>query len=216
MVETDAGDAGFTLLELLVAMVLLGLLTLVLFGSMRFGVQVWARSEHALSDANSVRRAQAELFDDLTRAYPMLRTVGTKSHIDFDGTKDHLSFLTPDRERPGALDSVHIGTVTNQDDTNLVMSTVLELASRPQPHRSVLVRNIRTLAFSYFGQDNDGDPATWHPQWRNRTKLPSLIRVQLTVVGKPQDTWPELVIAPRLASDVGCVFNPLTKSCRGR
>ena len=38
------GEAGFTLLELLISMTLLGLLMLVVLGGLRFGARAWERN----------------------------------------------------------------------------------------------------------------------------------------------------------------------------
>jgi len=206
-------EAGFTLLELLVAMVLLGLLTMALFSSMRFGVQVWARSQHALSGTNQLHQLQTALSDELTRAYPMFETSGTEAEITFDGTSQTMSYLVPSTNVPGALERVFVDLQGEPGDADLVRTSQLELGG--QLHRTVLAKHVTSFTLAYFGKLGD-QSALWQKEWRHRTKLPELVRVMLESSDGSRLTRREFVVAPRLKSDVGCVFDPLTKSCRGR
>jgi prepilin-type N-terminal cleavage/methylation domain-containing protein len=52
----DAGEAGFTLVELLVAIALLGILNIALFGSLRFGVSAWGRGTARADAAAEIPR----------------------------------------------------------------------------------------------------------------------------------------------------------------
>ena len=54
--ELRAAERGFTLLELLVAITLLGLLMAALFGGLRLGTRVWETADARL-DSSANRRA---------------------------------------------------------------------------------------------------------------------------------------------------------------
>ena len=152
-------EAGFTLLELLVATALLGLLSVVLLGSTRFGIQVWARSESAIADSNQIRRVQTALSEELSRAYPLFVASGTPdAHIDFDGSADRLTFLSPDRALPGALARTSIFVESAESDTELVSTSKLELSADAASDKTVLFRGVKALSLSYFGPDKDGEP----------------------------------------------------------
>ena len=210
-------EAGFTLLELLIATALLGLLTVVLLESTRFGVQVWARSESAITDENQIRRVQTTLTEELSRAYPLFMASGTSdAHIDFDGSADRLTFLSPDGDLPGAMARTSITTETTEGDTNLVSSSTLELSAKAATDKTILFRNIKALSLSYFGSDSDGERPSWRNDWHGKTRLPFLIRIRIAFTDKQNAFWPDLVVATRLAADAGCVFDPLSKTCRGR
>ncbi len=210
-------EAGFTLLELLIATALLGLLSVVLVGSTRFGIQVWARSESAIADSNQIRRVQMALSEELSRAYPLFIASGTPdAHIDFDGGADRLTFLSPDRGLPGALARTRLFVETAENDTELVSTSALELSTGAASSKTVLFRGVKALSLSYFGSDKDGEPPSWQSDWHGKTRLPSLIRIRIALEGQQKKVWPDLVVAPRLTADVGCVFDPLSKTCRGR
>jgi general secretion pathway protein J len=46
--------------------------------------------------------------------------------------------------------------------------------------------------------------------------MPQLLRIQVRFTEGDSRTWPDLVIAPRITADVGCVYDQLTQQCRGR
>jgi hypothetical protein len=46
--------------------------------------------------------------------------------------------------------------------------------------------------------------------------LPRLIRITVTFDATDRRRWPELTLEPRIAVDVACVLDALTKRCRGR
>jgi len=210
-------EAGFTLLELLVAIALLGLLSVALLGSTRFGIQVWARSENAMANLNRVRHVQTMLTEELTRAYPMFVASGSsEAHVAFDGDADSVTFLTPDQSLPGALTRVRIAISSNDAETVLTRSSTLELSASSSTEKTVLLQRVKAVSLSYFGSDKIDVPPTWRNTWHNEARLPSLIRIRVAFADKTAGFWPELMVAPRLSADVGCVFDPLTKACLGR
>src|SRR5258708_6311941 len=94
--ERDAGDeAGFTLVELLVALALFSLLVTLLFDNVRFGLRAWQNGS-----VNAERFERSMISQDLLRRmignlYPMIVADGEiQPQIDFDGIGDSLSFLS--------------------------------------------------------------------------------------------------------------------------
>ena len=67
----QARQAGFTLLELIVALVLLGLLSAVLFGSLRLAGQSTDRGDAAAQRAAGMRLAQQFLRANLESQHPL-------------------------------------------------------------------------------------------------------------------------------------------------
>ncbi len=65
----DSRQRGFTLLEILVAVTLLGLLMAALFGGVRLGVRAWEASGARLDDDARLTAVQDFLRERLTQAY---------------------------------------------------------------------------------------------------------------------------------------------------
>jgi general secretion pathway protein J len=207
-------EAGFTLLELLIAMTLLALLSLVLFGGFRFGTRAWDRAEASTAGAGELRRAQDAIAETLGRAYPEMQLADPRNpHVYFDGHANDATFLAPDRSGNGAL-SV-IGLARSGDA--LVMSTTPELArdARHQTRTRKLLGHVASFDLAYFGAANDNDTPQWTANWSNRTRLPRLVRIRASLA-KARPGWTEMIVAPRIEADVGCSFDSLTKFCQGR
>lgn len=202
-------ESGFTLLEMLVATTLLGLLSLVLYGALQFGLRSWHRSEELSVESNSVRRVQALLTADLTRAYPeVLRTDPTRRPIDFDGARDRIRYLTPNNGRPGALDRV----VLSEQATALTRVASLELGTTARTDSKILLPKVESFEISYFGPNEDDKSPHWQESWHDRETLPSMVRFRARLAGG--QSWPDLIVAPALSADATCNFDPLIKNCR--
>lgn len=204
-------ETGFTLLELLVAVTLLAFLSVGLMAGLRFGTNVWQKSQSKNVDANAMRLAQKALTESLDRAYPKLVVVSPdESHIDFDGIEDRMSFL--ETAASGHIMRDTLGTIAAGKDLVLVMRAGPELGGAVAEIK--LLRHVSAVEFAYFGAAGAEKTSSWHRQWRDQHALPEMIRIRAT--SKDTVPWPELILKPRIAADASCVYDAVTKFCRGR
>jgi len=208
------------LVELLVAMTLLGLLMVVLFGGLRFGARAWERAEDHSSGTDGVRLAQELLRHELEQAYPyFIATDPLHPHVDFTGTADEVELLGP---APAALNTAGRARVIfrraeSDGRIALVVEARPELAlEEVRSQREVLVRGLTSLEFAYYGSERLNDAPQWTDRWIERTRLPQLVRIKGEFAGGDGRAWPELVVALRISADVSCVYDVLTNYCRGR
>lgn len=219
MTRADSKDqAGFTLVELMVAIMLLGMLTTALYAGLSFGTRAWRKAAESSALLAQIASAQITLADMLSRAYPlMLRPVGQEASIDFDGGADQVTFLAPAPAgvAPGGFARTSFRLEYVGDDFELVSYAQPELAGGGRHVRSILLRHVQNFALSYFTVEHPGEPGQWLSSWRNRLRLPALIKIQLSLDGRNAPRWPDLIIQPRIAADATCTFDPLTRTCRG-
>lgn len=204
-------DCGFTLLEMLVATTLLGLLSLVLYGALQFGLRSWQRTEEVSVLENTVRQVQGLLTADLTRAYPeVIRTDPTRKPVDFEGTRSRIRYLTASSRVAGALDHVTIGVPMGSKV--LTRIAALELGAGSRVDSKVLLKHVEGFEISYFGAAEEDKTPRWQDTWHDRESMPLLVRIRARLAGG--ETWPDLVVAPAITADATCNFDPLTKNCR--
>jgi general secretion pathway protein J len=215
-------QTGFTLVETLVAITLLALLSIALTGGLRFGVDAWARSSAHSDQLSRTTVVQGLLRRAVGEAYPyFLSKDPTRPYVDFEGTSESLAFLA---SAPIVLGSVgrsrfRLSIAKHDGLSDLVMTSQAELAAADAPttvERKMLLAGTAFIEFAYFGKLRSETNAEWHDSWTGQTALPQLLRVQVRFSKGDTRLWPDLVIAPRISVDVGCVYDPLTKQCRGR
>jgi len=203
-------EAGFTLLELLVAMMLLAMLSLLLFGSLKFGRQVWSTAADGTIGTNAVRAFQNEIREDVARAYPVFIPDAVHPHVDFDGGPSQLMLLAPAHDASGGLERLVIGS----DGDVTTIAGRRELANNAAATYVRSLKGVGGMRFNYFGQIKGEDVPAWHGEWRQQTRLPLLVRIS-AVAGKGV-AWPTIVVSPRIAADPTCVYDAATGFCLGR
>jgi general secretion pathway protein J len=220
--EERLAEAGFTLVELLVAFTLFALLSVLLLSGLRLGIESWQRGGKHEARLEDVLHAQTLLRRLIDVAYPrFIDAPGGNGYVDFSGGGQTLTFLS---EGPLSLDQggrfqFTLSAVEQDGQTNLVLTARPELAAgdsdQVSARRSVLT-NIDSLAFAYYGRRRAEADVQWHSDWTKERELPLLVRLQLRFRAGDRGVWPDLVIHPRIDTDVSCIYDRLEKRCRGR
>jgi general secretion pathway protein J len=210
-------ENGFTLLELLVSITLLAFLSLALVTGLRFGTQVWNKSQTANVDTNAMRSAQTWIERSVAGIYPEYVVASpTDAFVVFDGTAARMRYLSTIDAPDGGLAQVTLEASTQDGGEALEAEVASDLA---KPHTSpaviVLLRQLGAVEFAYFGAREGEKVPVWHRSWQHERSLPLLIRVR-AAMPRPSAPWSELVIRPKIAADVSCNFNPVTHFCSGR
>ncbi len=210
-------EAGFTLLELIISITLLAMLSVLLFGGLSFGTRVWEKTQTSTTDTNRIRSVQALLAGELSQIYPIFVLASPADrHVEFDGEANAVTFLTPSRTMPGALNWVHIAAEHINGQVVLTENAVPELAvSQSNVAHKILMPGLKSLDFAYFGTWSSDTPAQWNASWKNGPALPALIRVRASFADR-NEKWPDLIVTPRVDVDESCVYDALTKYCQGR
>ncbi|HUZ75081.1 MAG TPA: prepilin-type N-terminal cleavage/methylation domain-containing protein [Stellaceae bacterium] len=196
---------GFTLVEMLISVALIGLLTVFLFGGLRFGARaVDAGSERADRSAQ-LATAQGFLLAALQNAQALSMTPGAARRvIDFDGAPDRLAFVTlpPAYLAMGGLQRLTLAVVGGRNGRRLTVTWKLAArgAVRNAPGElrpSVLFDHVRKVAFGYFGVVPPDRTSRWHDRWSDSADLPLLIRLRIVLADG--SFVPDILVAPRQA-----------------
>jgi general secretion pathway protein J len=192
---------GFTLIELLVGLTLMGLISVLLFGGLRFGARAWEVGEKRTGEVNRVIVVQDFLRRHLARAsLPMSLIDG----IAFAGTPDAVRFIAPlpPHFGSGGLHTVEVRIEPENRYRHLVVAwqiyrsdTPMEMSANPA---YLLIPDIGDARFAFFGADADGAELAWHDQWVAIDRLPALVSLQIAFPAGDHRSWPFLTVAPRL------------------
>lgn len=211
---------GFTLVEMLVAVSLIGLLSLGLASAMGLGIRTWNTSSSVNEKLDTSRAAQAALRQLLSATYPQW-TYGNPAFVDFSGSSEEIEFIS---QAPLALNHpgyarFNLAVVESNGDQSLVLKLGPDIkapGAASETNEVQLLANVESIEFSYFGPTETSPTPTWQPRWQNRNELPRLIRVEAVGRGKLADLWPTLIVKPAIDVDISCEFDALSRRCRGR
>ena len=193
---------GFTLLEVLIGLTILGMIMSVLTSSV-FTLAAGARSgEERLERIDSDRQIARFLRNQVSQAYPVTKTAGGDEITNFEGRPDRLTFVghLPSHRGGGGLNLLSLRTETVGGRRHLVLDTSNAWHDRPTASTRtgvssrVLIEDVDDLKFGYFGSPADESRARWTDRWSDHDRLPELVRIELRVAGR---TWPALVIPVR-------------------
>lgn len=198
------GEAGYTLIELLVAMLLLSFVGLAIAGGLQFGTRVWERTEQGIADTQSIEAAHDILRDALASALPH-RAGG---FARFDGEPDRIAFDGPAPRALGTGGVAHFElTVAPDSDGNRLVLKVKRFGDDGDGRAAVLAGHVGALHITYL--DASGRAPTWLEFWRDRDRLPDAIEIASEDAG-----WPPLIVHPAVMQDASCQFDSVSISCR--
>ena len=195
---------GFTLLEIIVALVVMGFLLIALNAGSRAGFALW--------DAQARRTAETAELDATARVLrailaglpilPVSAAENSPQTIAFKGQPDRLELVA---ELPTGL-----GLLQRADMTLRLKAGQLVLDWTPHRHEqragpadavteTELIRGVDHLELAYLGTAVPGQPAEfWRGEWDGPAP-PRLIRIRLRFAKGDRRHWPDLVVAPQIA-----------------
>lgn len=198
------GERGFTLVEMLVSLALLGLAATMMATGLTSVTRLSTSNEAGIVASQTVEAAQSALRDCIERLRPATRFDGASLSADFEGGPASMTFvaLPPIAERPSPK---------RRFDLKMDEGGGLVLGDGQAP----LLSRVAGLRIAYFGPDASG-VSHWTDQWTGRPTAPEAIRIDVTFARGDRRRWPELVVRPATTVDSTCVLDINTGKCRGR
>ncbi len=188
---------GFTLLEVLLATVLLAAGLALAFATLRSATQMTARGEAVAQRNERIRAvhgflrariggAQAIAFDTEADSGRALRFVGEERRIRFVADiPDYLGRGGP-----------YLHDIAFDDRGRLTVDFAMVQAGRtvetgPRPPEP-LGEGLREVRFEYRGLDEQGKLGDWQPKWKRAEILPLQVAVEFEAIDGTR--WPRLVV----------------------
>jgi len=201
-------EAGYTLLELLIALALLTVIASLLvnaIGSARQALNTVDRrgTQASVPAVQSVLRrllieARANL-DAAERADPHRAFIGEPNKLGF------VSSFVPQGQY-GGLWRYEIELDSSEGAAESSALVLTQQLVRPvsqatgQPLRTVLINGVRALSVRYFGAEDKDSAPQWQDTWRHPYRLPRLVSVDVTFVRADGRQWTTLTVAFPLAN----------------
>jgi len=200
--RSDRRERGLTLVELLIAITVLGMMMTILLQALQLASHAWndrALTDDGITETTVVREW---IRRELEQARPIsITSENDERLLAFAGDSEAVTFVAslPAHLGGGGLHWIVFRTVDAEDGRRLVMETEPFHADAPgaSPRESrVLVDLIESARFEYFGSASADDPPAWHDAWVEMDYLPSLVK--LTFKESGESVWPAILAVPMI------------------
>jgi prepilin-type N-terminal cleavage/methylation domain-containing protein len=197
------GDAGFTLVEVLVALALTGLCVAMFPGMLRLGTRAW-EAQGELERAGDAGLALLAVEQKLAAALPLsdLDPETRRQRFGFSGDQRRLAFVAASDNGPSGAGVYrwHLEPASIQDTGLMLRVALFGAGSSAAAETRLLVRDATPVRFRYHGSQPLGDePAQWHDAWTRVDGLPGLVEITIDSAG-PQRAPRRLLVALRVGS----------------
>lgn len=214
----SGGEAGFTLIEILVALTLMVGVLAALASLTAQWLPNWNRGFAHVQRAELLERGLERLVADLSAAEFVSANGGTRKPL-FDGDELSVRFVRGaigPNTRPG-LEFVRIATLPDKRGLTLVRSrapyTILpsgvaigDVTSFADP--VALLRQPYRVVFAYAGPDR-----VWRNSWRDADQLPAAIRVTVLDAATETKLAVSTVATMRVEAAAFCVAEKSPRDC---
>lgn len=192
-------ERGMTLLEVLVALMLLALTGVLLSEGLHFGTRVWERAGAGAEAAVARSDALATLRRLIEQAEP---PEPGDDATAFVGDGGRLAFASPEGAwlGGGSRRRIELYRAERGDSVRLRIDAI---GGEAGPEDLRLIDGVTGLSLRYYGYDETLAADAWVDRWSGRAELPLLVEV--TVELADAGAAPVLRIMPRRQAAVACL-----------
>lgn len=215
---------GLTLIEMVVALALVGMMAAVLFESLRFGQRSYQKTVQRGDDLWQIFASQRLIRSLIENAYPR-EPAATEMAREYGLQGNERSIIVtasaPLANGGGGLYRYEIALRARAAGGNDVVvrwrPDYAATAETAVIAEEVLLERVASVQWSYQGSAQEAagaDVAPWRDAWDGQRALPKLVRLRVSFAPADPRRWPELIVAPRLTDDANCLFDVVAQRCR--
>lgn len=193
-----SSKAGFTLIEVLIAMTLLGIMVVLLFSSMRICAESWQKGEDKIAQVNDIAVVYQFFQNHLTTALPLWDDFTEKGNrtFAFQGKNDEIQFVSsfPASAKKTGLQLFSLKLMKDDEGQFIQVSITPFFPSvggeEWRKEEVALLTHVKSMSFSYFGSDDIQGEGYWQEVWQQESQ-PRLIKIKIE--REDGAYWPDMV-----------------------
>ena len=193
--------AGFTLLEILLALVLLAFVMAGVWGALAGANRLTRSADAVMAQGESVRMSDQFLRRWLGAATPQPFTTTAASRARmFEGNATSMRYVAPLPMQSGhaGLYVQSLSLDKGDSETRTLRLAYRPYTGEPAPHADptthVLLSNLHDGKFQYLAAGGFGKPAAWRDDWNAVNGMPLAVRIHLDPAWSTRVAAPDLVI----------------------
>ena len=192
---------GFTLLEILLALALLALLMLGVWGAMASATRIAHSADAVMARSESVRTVQQFLrrYVSAAQLQPYLAEGDTRARM-FEGDATSMRYVAPLPMQSGHA-GLYVQTIrlTRNASGGASLELVYQPYSDDTPQAGdavthLLLADLQGGQFQYLAAAAFDKPAAWRDDWQAANGLPLAVRIHLDPAWRVRVPFPEMVI----------------------
>lgn len=199
--------AGFTLVELLLAITLMSILLGLTYSGLRAATRSTQSGEVIMAAGSGVRATHQFVRRQLNQMLPLAFAIAddrNETRVVFLGDTRSIQYVAP---MPGYLGSggpqVQFIELANGDDGSILQFSHALLQGYEDTQLLdrdpvILLEGIEFAEFEFLGRDKEGVLTGWMSNWDEPDSLPIAVRLNIEFSEDVQVQWPELVAGVRL------------------
>ncbi len=203
-------NAGFTLIEVLLAITLLGIIMSLAYAGLRSVIRATDSADNLIQQQTHLRSTQQFLHRQLARSLPLNYLVDDNDQFYvFEGERDRMQFVAP---MPGYLGAggpqvQELTLERTNEGYDLMFRHVPLLAYADGVLRDskpfTLLRGLEDGEFQYKSLDREGQLSDWENEWEAPEEIPVAIMLDLQFDEEALVSWPLLTVSMRIDGTAG-------------
>ena len=178
-------SAGFTLLELMISISILGIMILILMGVLRLGFRSVEAGGKKIDSLERVRASLTVIESQIESAIPLTQEVKGETKPYFTGDRTSLEFSTNYSIWEGEIGYSVVSYRVIEGDNGKWSLLASESRVGEQNKREIkLLDQFDDFYFEYYFKDPTQEKGAWVDQWTESNTIPDKIRLHWTAQGK--------------------------------
>jgi prepilin-type N-terminal cleavage/methylation domain-containing protein len=189
---SEANEDGFTLIELLVSMVIVSLMSVYAFNLISRLKDIH-RIEQTIAEEQIIQVARDHLRNVIGGSRTRFNSADAGlGQLVFFGQSDRVTVSNTMDER---LVFGSLYNITYRADAGaLVLNMTTEESPPLRQEPTILLKDVNSLSFRYFGQKQNEPTPAWHDSWSEK-QLPLLVEIKLEFGNNSTQKWSPLIVA---------------------
>lgn len=213
---------GFTLIEVLIAMTLLSIMMVLLFGSMKICAESWEKGENKIAEVSDVAAVINFFQRHLIPAEPLWNDFSDEENsqgnteekqFSFQGRAQALQFVSAFPASAGRAGLQLISVALDKDRGEQVLKVTLTPffpvgeGGEWFQEEEILLRKVSFFSLTYFGSEDGQAESRWQDEWIGKDRQPQLVKINIGLENEMY--WPEMIFplkATESAESAGITF----------
>jgi hypothetical protein len=175
-----SSGSGFTLLELTVSFVVIGIIALIIAGSMRAGFNIVDKGEERIDSLERIRTSINIINSQVQSQFPLIFEEDGEERFYFLGEGGEMRFASNYSIWGGRTGYVTVTYKVEEAEAGKVILRISEnTVGMDNTRETVLFTSLDAFSFEYFYKDPLEEEGAWVDIWTDGLHLPEKVRLQI-------------------------------------